>query len=198
METNRILLVLAVCVMVISCNSKLYGADPGDDSATCDISVTVDTIIEWEGANFAAIDLDAQEGHLTAQNSSPEGSAAYTLWTNCNVELSADNTATSQLTHQRGGGANEDALVTKYKISTDGDGDPATGASAVAILASGSDAYVVHNLFLAEPLDITHFNTDGAVEVTLEVEATFDTDNVADSGLYQAVQTITASWVSDN
>ncbi|HBG25496.1 MAG: hypothetical protein A2Y10_14575 [Planctomycetes bacterium GWF2_41_51] len=190
---------MAVCAVILGYNPKpAISADPGDDTATCAISVTVDTIIEWEGANFAAIDLDAQEGHLTAQSSSPEGTSVYTLWTNCNLTLSADNTATAQLTHQRGGGANEDALVTKYKLSTDGAGVIATGATVGAVGASGSNAYVLHNLFLATPLDITHFNTDGAVEVTLDVEATHDTDNVADSGLYEATQTITAAWASDN
>lgn len=199
MNKKILLSVIVISAIVLSCNRKsAFGADPGDDAATCAISVTVDTIIEWEGANFAAIDIDTQDAHLTAQNSSPAGDAIYTLWTNCNVELSADNTAASQLTHQRGGGANQDTLVTKYKISTDGDGDPATGAAALDVTASASDVWTEYDDFLATALAITHFNTDGAVEVTLEVQATNDADNVADTGLYQAVQTITAAWVSDN
>ncbi|MFA5239253.1 MAG: hypothetical protein WC476_06045 [Phycisphaerae bacterium] len=190
----KYLILLVVCIVVmVSFPAKLaFSADPGPDSATCAISVTVDSIIEWEGANFAAIDLDSKEASISAQGDTPEGSEAYTLWTNCNVELSADNTATAQLTD------GTDVLVTKYKISTDGDGDPDTGADAIAVAASGSDAYVVHGSFLATPLDITHVNTDGNVEVTLYVEASNAADEVSDSGAYTATQTITATWTSDD
>jgi len=195
MKKTMLLLLTVICVMVISYNPKpAFADDPGDDSATCAISVTVDSIIEWEGAAFDAIDLDAQSGEapITAQADNPEGTSAYTLWTNCNVELSADNDADAQLDD------GTDVLVTKYKIATDGDGDPDTGADSDAVTASGSDVYALHNLFLATALDITHVNTDGNVEVTLSVEATNDTDEVSDSGSYTATQTITAAWVSDD
>ncbi len=193
MNKAKILLLIVICVMAICYNPKAaFAADPGPDAATCDITITVDSIIEWEGLAFAAINLDSQESSISAQADSPEGSSVYALWTNCNVALSADNTATAQLTD------GTDVLVTKYKISTDGDGVAATGATAAAIAASGSDTYTLHNLFLATPLDIAHFNTDGAVEVTLAIEATNDTDEVSDSGNYTATQTITATWVSDN
>ncbi|MDD5010585.1 MAG: hypothetical protein PHQ00_00505 [Phycisphaerae bacterium] len=193
MNKAKILLLIVIGVMAIGYNPRAVFADEvGPDAAECAISVTVDSIIEWEDEDFPAIDLDSQESSISAQATSPEGSAVYTLWTNCNVELSADNTATAQLTD------GTDVLVTKYKISTDGDGVTETGANAAAIAASGSDAYVLHNLFLATPLDIAHFNTDGAVEVTLEIEATNPSDEVADSGDYTATQTITATWTSDN
>ncbi|PKL49385.1 MAG: hypothetical protein CVV39_02990 [Planctomycetes bacterium HGW-Planctomycetes-1] len=193
MNKTKLLLLIVMCVMAISYNPKLaFAADPGPDAAECDITITVDSIIEWEGLAFAAIDLDSQASSISAQADSPEGSAVYTLWTNCNVELSADNTATAQLTD------GTDVLVTKYKISTDGAGVTETGATVAAVAASGSDVYALYNLFLATPLDIAHFNTDGAVEVTLEVEATNPADEVADSGAYTATQTITATWTSDN
>lgn len=188
----KYLFLLLIFVSVCITGNVAFGADPGPDSATCAISVTVNSIIEWEGANFAAIDLDSQEAAISAKAHTPEGSAAYTLWTNCNVELSADNTGTSQLTD------GTDTLITKYKISTDGDGDPASGADAADVAASGSDAYVVHSSFLSTALAITHFNTDGSVEVTLEVEASNEADEVADSGSYTATQTITATWTSDD
>ena len=193
MKRTKLLLLIVICVMAICYSPKAaFAADPGPDTAECDITITVDSIIEWEGLAFAAIDLDSQESSISAQADSPEGSAAYTLWTNCNVELSADNTATAQLTD------GTDVLVTKYKISTDEAGVTATGATVAAVAASGSDTYTLHNLFLDTPLAITHFNTDGNVEVTLEVEATNDADEVSDSGDYTATQTITATWVSDN
>ena len=195
MNKTMLLLLTVICVMVISYNPRPAFGDTGqNDAATCDVNVIVDTIIEWEGANFAPIHL----AHITAQASAPEGSSHYTLWTNCNVALSANNTTASQLTHQRGGGANEDTLVTKYKISTDGDGDPNTGADSTAVQASHSDVYRTYDAFLTTALAITHFNTDGSAEVTLNVQATNDGDNVADTGNYEAVQTITATWGTDN
>ena len=195
MNKTMLLLLTVICVIVISYNPRpAFGGTGQNDAATCDVNVIVDTIIEWEGANFAPIHL----AHITAQASAPEDSKHYTLWTNCNVALSANNTTTAQLTHSRGGGAMEDTLVTKYKISTDGDGDPNTGATAGAVSASGSNDWKTYDQFLSTALAITHFNTDGSVEVTLNVQATNDADNVADTGNYEAVQTITATWVSDN
>ena len=195
---TKLLLLSAICIAVITFTVELaLAADPGAKEATCAITVTVDTIIEWDG-DFPAIDLDSQESTLDSQGDSPEGTSTFTLWTNCNLTLSSDQTALSQLYHSRDGGANEDTLVTKYKISTDEAGVTATGATAAAVTASSSDTYTVHSSFLSTALAITHFNTDGAVEVTLEVEATNDSDNVADSGAYEATQTITTAWVSDN
>lgn len=196
---TKLLVLSAICIAVIALTAELaFAADPGADAATCAISVTVDSIIEWEGANFPAIALDSQESTLDSQADSPQGSAVYTLWTNCNLTLSSDQTTASQLYHNRGGGATEDTLVTKYTISTDEAGVTATGAEDAAVAASGSSTLTVHSSFLSTALAITHFNTDGAVEITLGVEATNDADNVADSGAYAAVQTITTAWVSDN
>jgi len=192
-----LLLATVWIVVVVFTVESAFAGDPGADAATCDITVTVDSIIEWDG-DFAAIDLDSQESTLDSQADSPEGASTFTLWTNCNLTLSSDQTTASQLYHSRGGGAEEDTLVTKYKISTDEAGVTATGATAAAVEASSSDIYTVYSSFLEAALAITHFNTDGAVEVTLEVEATNDSDNVADSGAYSCQQTITTAWVSDN
>lgn len=186
-------LLCVICIAIVSLTTKLlFAADPGPDSATCAISVTVDSIIEWEGANFAAIDLDSQEAAISAQAHTPEGSSVYTLWTNCNVALSANNTTASQLSD------GTDTLVTKYKMSEDGDGVATTGATAAAEATSGVGSYVLYDSFLSSALAITHVNTDGAVEVTLYVEASNAADEVSDSGDYTAIQTITATWVSDN
>jgi hypothetical protein len=197
METNRILLVTVVCVMVLCCSPRLAFGDADQHAhATCAISVTVDSIIEWEAASFAAIDLDTQEGHIIAQGTSPEGTATLSLWINCNVALSANNAGTTaQLTHTVG---TTDYLVTKYYVTFDGAGVTDTGPLAADVVTSGSGTLAVHTSFLSTPLPITHINTDGRVEVTLHVEATNDTDNAADVGLYQATQTLTATWVSDN
>jgi hypothetical protein len=204
MNKTMLLVLTVICVVALSYYTSPAFGDAGQhDHATCDITVTVESIVEWEGVDneFPGIAL----ANITAQNSSPSGSAVLTLWTNSNVTLTADNTNLSQLTHQRGDGAPvEDTLVTWYKISTDGDGDPATGADSTAVTASASDVWTLHNLFLTAPLAslaITHFNGDGNVEVTLEVQATNEVTghmNVADVGLYEATQTITATWASEN
>jgi hypothetical protein len=191
MKKTMLLLLTVICVMVISYNTKpAFGDNGGNDAATCDITITVNSIVEWEGANFAAINLAA----IDAQGDEPNDSSVYSLWTNSNVALSADQTTASELTHS----GTVDTLVTKYKISTDGDGDPNTGATAVDVGLSGSDVWTTYDLFLETALAITHYNTDGRVEVTLEVQASNDADNVADTGAYAAQQTITATWVSDN
>jgi len=195
---TKFLLLCVICIAVTTVTLELaFAADPGADAATCAISITVDSIIEWEGANFAAIDLNSQESSISAQADTPEGNAVYTLWTNCNVELSANNTASGPAELTDG----TDILVTKYKISTDGDGAATTGANATAISNSSSDVWTEYDSFLSTALQVTHVNTDGAAEITLSVEASNDPTGhkeVADSGNYTATQTITATWVSDN
>ena len=187
MKKKLLLLVFSAMIILIPVKLSL-SAEVGPDSATCAVSVTVDSIIEWEGAAFPALVLAA----ITQQNSAPEDNDSFTLWTNCNVTLSANNTAASQLTD------GTDVLITKYKLTTDGDGTAASGADGDAVTASGSDAYALHNSFLTTPLAITHVNADGNVEVTLYAQATNDTDEVSDSGDYSATQTITATWASDD
>ena len=161
-------------------------ADPGDDTATCSISVTVNTIMEWAG-NFTAITLTA----ISAQTDAPEDNETQTIYTNCNFEISADNTATAQLSSAT------DTLVTKYKLADDGDGAATTGAGAAAEAASGIATWTAHDSFLSTALAMTHVDTDGAVDVTLYVQATNNAGEVADAGAYSATQTLTASWTSD-
>jgi len=190
----KYLILIAICVVVtISFPAKMaFGADPPNVHVHCAISVTVDDIVEWEPANFAPIVL----ANITAQNSAPEDNKPLTLWTNCNVELGADNTAAARLTD------GNDVLVTNYKLSTDGDGAATSGADANAIAAShdygGADHFALYSSFLTTELAITHVSGDGNVEVTLYAQATNATNEVSDSGDYTATQTITAIWVSDD
>ncbi len=190
---NRMLVVAACCIAALLCGTTVYAA-PAPDGAYCDITVTVESIIEWESTNFATITLDAQSGDapIDAHGDAPEGSAAYTLWTNCNVVLTADTSTDARLKNAN------DSLVTKYKLSVDGDGASATGATVTAINNSSSGTWTLYSSFLSTGLQIAHVYTDGNVEVTLSVQATNNTDEVADSGSYYARQTITATWVSDH
>ncbi len=174
---NRLYVVGAFVLAIVCVFASSVAAQPADDDATCAVSATVDNIMEWEG-NFAAIDL----GNITAQATVLTGTAAITLWINGDVHITADNTAAALLTET------DDTLVTQYGIAYDGDGTTATGGSTVA--------YTAYDSFLTTASEVTHFDEDGAVEVTLSARAANDTDNVADAGSYTAVQTLTASWGS--
>jgi len=179
--------------MVLSYNN-VYGGEGQNDFADCVITVTVLSIIEWEGEDFPNINLDDHaDAPMDARADAPEGTSTYTLWTNSNVAISSDQTATSQLTD------GTDVLITKYKLSTPGgDGASTTGATALDIAASFASTWTDHDEFLETPLAITHVNTDGGVEVMLSVQATNEADEVADSGDYTATQRLTATWVSDD
>jgi len=177
--------VLLVVILCVTARSAL-AVDPGDSTATCSISVTVNTIMEWAG-NFSAITLTA----ISAQADAPEDNKTQTIYANCNFEISADNTATAQLS------STTDTLVTKYKLADDGDGSTTTGADGTAENDSGIATWTDYSTFLSTPLAITHVDTDGAVDITLYVQATNASGEVADAGSYSATQTLTASWTSD-
>ncbi len=178
---------LLVAVAVVICFIPHLGsAAPPDDDATCDISVTVDSIMEWAG-NFTAIVL----ANMTSQAATPSDNETQTIYANCNFDISADNTIASELNSAT------DELVTKYLLDDDGDGSIATGATPGDKLASDIITWTDYDSFLSTPLVITHVDADGAVQITLSVQASNLPGNVADSGAYSAQQTLTASWISD-
>ncbi len=167
----------AVAVLALMCLAAgSVVAQPADDTSTCSVSATVDDIMEWAG-NFAAIDL----GTMTAQADTLTGSATQTLYTNGNVDVTADNTTTAELSEAGG-----DTLYTEYGLQYDGDGSTATGGSDVT--------YDVYSSFLSTPSTITHVDGDGAVDITLQARASNAAGTLPDAGSYSATQTITASW----
>ena len=178
--------ILFLVVIVLTSAELTIAADPGDDTATCAISVTVNQIIEWAD-NFAGISL----AQINAQGDTPSDNETQTLYINCNVEISADNTATAQLSSAT------DTLVTEYQLADDGDGSATTGASGAAEGASGIASWTGYDTFLSTALAVTHVDTDGAVDITLSVRASNSAGEVADAGAYSATQTLTASWTSD-
>ena len=163
-------------------SSLVLAADPGDDSATCDVTVTVNTVMEWSAASYADIALAA----ITSTVDTPSGSRDFTLYTNCNCEISADNTTAAQLENN---GASTDTLVTEYQLAYDGDGVSATGGTDVG-------TWTDYSTFLGTPSAVTHVDGDGVVTVTLSVQAS-SPGQVRDAGNYSATQTLTASWTSD-
>lgn len=187
-DLAKYLFLLLVFVLVCLAGQTAFAADPGDDTVDCDVTVTVNQIIEWESDNdmttIALVQIDIQ-GH------DPEGSSTYTLWMNCNVALNAENTIAAQLDNVDDGGS--DTLITTYKITYDADGSAATGGT--------NTTYEDYSTFIdGAGSAITHYDNDGAVEVTLWAQAVNDSTGhgeVSDAGDYEATQTLTASWTGD-
>jgi hypothetical protein len=168
----KIFLLLAI---TLTCGHAL--ALPADVTATAAVSCTVDDIMEWEG-NFTALGLDP----ITAQGTIVTKSGTATLYTNGDVHITANNAGTTaRLT------LGSDFLVTQYSLGYDGNGSTTgTGGDAVD--------YTGYATFLSTPSVVTHVTLDGAVVVTLTVKAYNQAGDVANAGLYEATQTLTASW----
>jgi hypothetical protein len=166
---------LLLCSVILVSEDAL--AVPAPDTATAAVSCTVAGIMEWSG-NFAGIDL----ADITTQAGIVTDSATITLYTNGDVDISAENTVTARLTK------GSSVLVTEYRLEYDGNGTTATGGSTVD--------YTVYGSFLSPASHVTHISADGAVDVTLRVRASNPVGNLADAGAYTATQTLTATWGS--
>jgi len=142
----------------------------------CSSVLMSEDFMYWE-SDFAPIVL----GNITTRIASESGSSNVTLFTSGNAEISADNTATAQLSY------GTDTLVTEYKLEFDGDGSSATGGSVVN--------WTAYDSFLATPAAVTYVPDDNDVVVTLHVRASNYAGDVADAGTYTATQTLTAYWV---
>ena len=181
---RKLLITLTVVIALCLTTNSAFAGDPNyNDAATCVINVTVDQIVEWEGAAYAAINLAT----IDDKGDVPDGNSVYTLWLNCNVSLTADNTAAAELDNDPPG---SDTLVTEYKVTYDGDGDPDTGGT-------DTDWATYNNFISGSGSAITHVDNDGAVEIRLRARASNRTDEVADAGDYTCTQTLTATWASD-
>jgi hypothetical protein len=178
MSAKRVVLLMGLVLLL---DANLVLADPANDDATASVTVTVADIMEWSG-NFSAIALP----DITTQTSAPTGSGTATLYTNGNVDITADIVGTeAQL--KLGTDPNQ-TLVTSYMLTDDGDGTNTTG---------GDDEtdYTLYSSFLSSPAyAITHVAGDGAVLITLHAEAKNPSSEVADAGNYSAIQTLTAAW----
>jgi len=178
--TRRIVLLTGL-VLLLDANVAMAAPDPVSDSATADVTVTVDEIIEWDvvvnAGNFETIEL----ANITNQGDAPEASKSLVLYTNCNLNITADHTAAAQLTKTT------DTLVTEYKLAYDKNGTNGTGGTDVAV-------WTDYTTFLGAGSAVTHVTLDGAVNVTLSARASNDAGNVADAGAYTATQTLTATF----
>jgi hypothetical protein len=166
----------ALLLSLLLLAARPAAGQPPDDDATCDISVTVGEVMEWE-SNFPAIAL----ANITSQAATVSDSATVTLYLNGDVDVTADNSTAAELT-----GPNSDVLVTEYRLTYDGDGVTDTGGTTVD--------WTTYDSFLTTASSITHVSGDGAVDVTLNVRASNPTGQMANAGAYSATQTLTASW----
>ena len=181
--------VLLMVVLSLGANLAMAAPDPAFDAATAVVTCTVDEIIEWEDANnLGDFDTIAITPNITAQADTPEASQSLVLYTNCTVNITADNTGPALLTHD---GPSLDTLVTEYKLDYDVEAD---GADTWGVPKN----WALHNLFLAGGAStasvVTHETLDGAIEVTLSARASNATGTLADAGAYHAHQTLTATW----
>ena len=178
---KRLFLATLILVFLLT-NSDAAPIGGTKDDATCAITVTVDDVAEW-ASDFAAIAL----ANISSQSDSPEGSQTATLYTNADLNINADNTASSQLNTTDGGSS--DVLVTEYKIEFD-----AAGATTGAAGAQGA-TYQTYDVFLSTtPAAVTHGLGDGEIDVTLYCRASNEGGIMADAGDYTATQTLTITW----
>jgi hypothetical protein len=169
---------MAIAAIVALCVWGAVLAQPVDDDATCDISVTVAEIMEWS-SNFPDIVVLDQ---ITSQATVVTDDSTLTLYTNGDVDITADIlSGLPELT-----GPDSDTLVTEYALSYDGTGSGSTGGAPVA--------FTNFDTFLTGGSHVTHVPGDGAVNVTLSVRASNEGGTLANAGLYNATQTLTAAW----
>ena len=175
-------LTVVLLMVVLSLGANLAMAAPDPCSATAAVTCTVDQIIEWAAPK--AFDTIAIP-NITARGDTPSASKSLVLYTNCNVNITADNTTAAQLTKTT------DTLVTEYKLDYDVEAD---GADTWGVPKN----WALHNLFLAGGAStasvVTHETLDGAIEVTLSARASNATGTLADAGAYHAHQTLTATF----
>ena len=177
---NLVKVVLFLAALCLA--SSLVLAQPVDSLATCDVTVTVNTVMEWSAASYDDIVLDP----ITSTTETPSGSSVFTLYTNCDCEISATNTAAAQLQHE---GPSTDTLVTEYQLAYDGDGFSDTGGTDIS-------SWIDYSTFLSPASAVTHVDGDGVVVITLSAQASSG-GQVRDAGDYSAIQTLTAAWTSN-
>ena len=172
-------LAMAIAAVVALCVWGAVLAAPPADDATCSISVTVAEIMEWS-SNFPPIVVPEE---ITSQATVVTDDSTLTLYTNGDVDITADIISLlPRLT-----GPDSDTLVTEYALSYDGNGST-TGTGGTAVPFTNFDA------FLSGGSHVTHVPGDGAVNVTLSVQASNAVGTLANAGLYNATQTLTAAW----
>lgn len=154
-------LLMSIAILACLCANSAAAAPGGPPRAM------------WLG-NFQDITL----ANITGSNSESIGQSNCRLRTNCDVEITADNSTASRLT-----GPGGDFLVTEYALSIDG---------------SEEEPFAPYDSFLSTPVAVDYNGGDMGpwmdLEVTLRVRASNPPGEVANTGNYEATQTLTAHW----
>ena len=177
--------ILAVVLLMVVLSLGANLAMALTDDATAVVTCTVATIVEWDNVVNAGNFLSIVIPDITDQATSRSNSRMLVLYTNGDLNITADDSNDAQLIERV---TSNDTLVTEYKLEYDGDGATETGGTNVP--------WALYNAFIPSGSGsaVTHYTLDGAVEVTLFARASNDTGNVADAGAYTALQTLTATW----
>ena len=174
------ILAVILLMVVLSLGANLAMAAPDPCSAEAVVTCTVDQIIEWAAPK--AFDTIAIP-NITAQGDTPSASKSLVLYTNCDLDIIADKSATARLTKTT------DTLVTEYKLNYDAEAD---GADTWGVPSADWEDYTT---FLGAGGSAgTHETLDGAVNVTLSARASNAAGTLADAGNYAATQTLTATF----
>jgi len=136
----------------------------------------IGAIMYWD-SDFGPIVLP----NITSRSLPSEGSSSARLVIDGDVEISADNSAATQLSNA------SDTLVTEYRLTFDGDGISKTGRA--------DTDYETYDSFLKPAVRVTYVTDDNDVVVTLHVKASNYANDLANAGTYTATQTLTAHWV---
>lgn len=159
--------------IALSLTPNLVLAPPPPAGATCNISCTVADIAEWSDTSSPTINLP----ELTTQNSYVSAHDSLVLYTNGDVKITANSSASAQRSKD-----DNHKLVTVYKLEYD-TADTITVWSCYGSLLSNDSA-------------VKHISADGAGEVALSVTVSNDSGAIGDSGKHSAALTLTACWKS--
>ncbi|MEN6386164.1 MAG: hypothetical protein ABFD79_13325 [Phycisphaerales bacterium] len=170
--------IIFLVTLAIFSNGSAIAFPPPPASATCRITCRVAETVEWSQASFEDIDL----GELNSKHKQTQGQSSLILYTNGDVEITADNSENAELSN----GAYK--LQTQYKLDFDAIGGSQTGAMPTE--------WCTYDTFLKEAAQIIHSKTDGNVVIILSVKADIDQIRKDSGGEYYAMQTLTVCWKS--
>lgn len=166
--------------IALSLAPNLALAPPPPAGATCNISCTVADIAEWSDTSSPTINPP----ELTTKNSQVSASPSLVLYTNADVKITANNSASALPGSPYGQRSKDDnhKLVTVYKLEYD-TADTITVWSTYGSLLSNDSA-------------VKHISADAAAELTLSVTVSNNNIAIGDSGEHSATLTLTACWKS--
>ena len=167
-------------IFALSLAPNLVLAPPPPAGATCNISCTVADIAEWSDTSSPTINLP----ELTTQNSQVSAHDSFVLYTNGDVKITANSSASALPGSPYGQRSKDDnhKLVTVYELEYD-TADTITVWSSYGSLLSNDSA-------------VKHISADGAAEAALSFTASNDSGAIGDSGEHSAALTLTACWKS--